>query len=147
MKIKSFIISLLTPVICSLVTSCDYFTVKKENDQLKEERAYSDSIIEAYRYKEQQEEYIKMMKKYAVYVIKYNQCKAWKSSDCIEWDTFYRTDIVEVPAILSEDDKYRILDEHSSLLYSDDYIISREFFVFDSYTEASKKKNEYGRKE
>lgn len=138
-------------LIITSLYSCDYLAVKKGNEQLKEEKIYSDSIMNAYKKKELQEELVGMMNKYAVYVIKYNQCKRWgshqeESYNCLEWETFYRTGIIEVSVMLSEDDKYRILDEHSSLCYSDDYIISRELFVFDSYTEASKLNNNYKRK-
>ena len=122
------------------ILSCDHSDIKKENERLKQENKCIEVENTNYRHKEQQELYARMNTKYAVVSYKISRCTSssrsgndnWK---CVRWYVYYSVpNIIEVPSRLSEDMKYRIMDENKPT----GDIINRDLSVFDSYAEASK---------
>jgi len=121
--------------------SCDYSKIKEENKQLKSANTYLESKVDMYEQMLQ----VQVMKKYAVAMVKYQRCIEWTGDKCSKKETLYSaSEVIDVPSVLSEDDKYRILDNTSfEGIWMFDDIVERELFVFDTYAEASRKRNEY----
>jgi cell shape-determining protein MreC len=58
--------------VCVLVTSCDYSTIKKENEELKNQLSKLEQVETERQTMEMQRQYLESIKRYAVVVTTYN---------------------------------------------------------------------------
>ena len=90
-----------------------------------------------------QDEYYSNSEKYIFVVIEYSNCVAWQGSKCIEREIKYIiSEIDKIAYSPTENDKYKIMDDMQAFapIYGDNYVVSRDIFVFNTYAEASKKR-------
>jgi len=142
-------ISLLL-LVSGVILSCDYSTIKKENEDLRKENEMLKSSVaqleqaELRRKKEEEYKlYLESIKKYAVVVVKYNSIISVSSNNGAQYEVKKRiSDVIEVPSNITEDEKYKLMDKNTPIFSTSiygykSYVLDKKIHVFDRYSEAS----------
>ena len=135
-------------LVVGFTSSCDYSTIKKENERLKEV-VYQLEQAELKRKREEDHRlYLESIKKYAVVVTTYNDLISVSRSPVTgEYTPKYKIDkyvsrIIEVSSNITKDDEYKLIDKNT-LFFSQttfgykSHVLDRKLHLFDTYSEAS----------